>query len=398
MDFKINKAISMIVLVCIFIVTYYNANQGYIALISILILHFVSIVILLTNRDSVRIIFNNSISRLFLSLTIPILISLLNYYRFSDFADILRLYIKANYPILIYIIMYYFISKGVINREKIRIFILIIFVLSAFMTISESSSLASARGVLVQTNWTNVVGCCLPFIFIFEKKSQPFLILIAGIIITIGLKRTGFLAFVVILMIYLLGDNSRQINGVKRIVIFISSILLILLIVFIVRDFFPEYFNHIMFRMKNIGVDQGSGRLNIYNNAINYWLNRVPPIHRLIGYGYGGFGYIDGTVGSAHNDMLDFLYSYGLPSLIIIIILYIKLLKDILLEFRHRNALSLFRISLIMIFFIYSNISSSFYYYFYSSAIFIGLAYSEVLRKKPKTVTTENNFKIRNDL
>ena len=117
-------------------------------------------------------------------------------------------------------------------------------------------------------------------------------------------------------------------------------------------------------RLENIGEDQGSGRLDVYENVFNLYETKDWN-NKLFGSGFNSVikdNYFGGSIGmfrniSAHNDFLEVLYDFGIIGLFIYLVYVIRIVR---LAFSVKNINENYyqaNIAMLIIFFVMSMVS-----------------------------------------
>ena len=182
----------------------------------------------------------------------------------------------------------------------------------------------------VERNSVYYVLCFLPFTSFFNNKFIYCFFLVSQTMITlISGKRTALIAllayiFVVGVIRFSQFSSKRKVT-MGLIYILVSAMLLV---------FFPriiDMFQITVFdRLGAIGEDGGSGRMLIYKTVLDKQFHSGV-IHWLIGDGYNAVlssGVVKiGTSLSAHNDILEILYDYGIVGLSLYVMFFCSLFK-----------------------------------------------------------------------
>ena len=140
-----------------------------------------------------------------------------------------------------------------------------------------------------------------------------------------------------------------------------------------------KYFEIGIYRLSRLSDDGGAGRVSLISEAFAAYLDS-PAIYKIMGSGYHAFSGISEKYVSTHNDLLDFLLSYGLAGLIFLTCVYIRL-GYICYRFRKHNMLP-FALVTAFTFFMYGASASSHFYFYFFSPLFISIAYLEFLYAK----------------
>lgn len=302
------------------------------------------------------------------------------------------------FPVVLFQVNIIFFSQ---NKElKIKYFkflIILIIIPTSFQIYYVSKVLAELRGYEFQSNWANVVGSCLPVVFLIKKRKIQFfcLILMSGLLF-IGLKRTGLVALGIAMVTFIFfSKKNDEIEFNLKKAVTLVTLLILIFFAFYKKGSFSKV-DRAIERFEVISEDGGSGRDNIFKTGIsNWWKNSKTSLpFKIIGKSRGGFEN-DSILGfklySAHNDLIDFAYDYGVFAFALMLLYYFRLVKLIFREWRNRNPYFQFILSTCLIFFVYSNLSGFYHYFFFFSPLVVCLALLENVRSNTyKSINTNN--------
>ena len=151
----------------------------------------------------------------------------------------------------------------------------------------------------------------------------------AGILVTmlfcviITGKRSSSIAMMIILPLYYF-VSQKSVKNSKKTGNFVLFVLGAFVVFIIVSRYFSGTFQGVVERFERIDVDEGSGRIPLYNdvfavleqNSIGDWI---------LGRGYGSIVLSRHT--NAHNDALQMLFEYGIIGLFVYIAMFIYAIK-----------------------------------------------------------------------
>ena len=170
-----------------------------------------------------------------------------------------------------------------------------------------------------QNNSAYTVMMFLPFLLCFKNRIIKIAsMVLVALIIMYSLKRGGFFALILGLAIYFLIEQvfikEKKINFV--------GLLIIGLAIFGFYYLF-EVFNEtsgglLTNRLDNMVETQGSGRLDIYKEKLHEIVNSNP-IGLIFGHGWRATELVGKSGLTAHNDILEITYDFGLVGLILFI-------------------------------------------------------------------------------
>jgi hypothetical protein len=375
---KTNKILALInVLICIAI-TLLNQRQGSIWVLCLLYIVACFFALIFINK---RLILNNNfvvkISILYFIFFYAIVLN--NSY--NNWLEYLSL---AFAPIVIFQTNFYLIQKRYLSINSLIFITVIILIVACYKVYTVSIRLEYLVGGNLQTNWSNLIGACLPIVFLIKKRQLQYLFLFAaGTFIIIGLKRTGMISLLITIfvMIFFLVKEDKVKFSITR-----ALFILLLFALGYVYVFGNVEFNRIdtaMVRLEHLSKDGGSGRDDIFSLGVSNWLDntKIPVASKIRGSGFFGFKRKSGLMGieSAHNDLIDFSYNYGIFAVVFLIFYYVRVLKLLFLSWKKRSKYFQFTLTTVIIFFIYSLFSAFYHYFVFFIPLILNLALMEVI-------------------
>ena len=145
-----------------------------------------------------------------------------------------------------------------------------------------------------------------------------------------------------------------------------------------------------MGRIERLSEDGGSGRDNLYTTGFSHWIDNyhTPIEYKLIGYGYYGFKRKSGflNIQSAHNDIIDFAFNYGLLAVVFLIFYYIRLFKILITLWKRKSRHFQFALNTCLVFLIYSMFSAFYNYFFFFIPLILYLSLLEVILIEKKNI------------
>lgn len=228
----------------------------------------------------------------------------------------------------------------------------------------------------LQSNAGNTLVAFLPFVLLWKQKIIKYpLILLIFIGCMISLKRSAFIIFIGIILMYFTLKRNKPI--LKTIIPSVGIILIILLFILPHIDMAGP----LLERLSNTSEDGGSGRDKLVLLGIN--LLRDNNLYEwILGNGYKGFSADLAKQGlyftCAHNDFVEILYDAGIISFIIFLILLYKLIKFDIKLYRYKNGNTIIMSSILITFFGANLFVCSFVHYWYYLPLFclFGATYS----------------------
>lgn len=220
-----------------------------------------------------------------------------------------------------------FTRAGVLDEKKMRI-ISIIFVFVMLFRFWIESLLSPLNMVRTGTNnhGYDFVGLIPLLTFWFHKKwiQYIFLVLIMFHLIY-SMKRGAIVIGVLCLCYYFLMNLIHSSVKQKIIVLFFISLFVIGIIAYF--NLLIETNPFFKYRYERTLVGDSSGRNIIYSHLLTYYLNRQDIFFKLFG---GGANHTIAVAGiNAHNDWIELAINNGVFGVIMYVLYFIALLKDI---------------------------------------------------------------------
>ena len=192
----------------------------------------------------------------------------------------------------------------------------------------------------------------LPMVLLIcNKREKFFLSIFAVLLVLLTAKRAGFIALVIGFFGYFL-LKSNQVRSLQKKILSLVGIILIA----IIASYFVILLNeNVLTRLNNILVDQGSGRLIIWETVLNSF-NRSPLVNKIFGHGMYSVPHLIAPFGKtifAHNSYLEILHDLGIVGLSFILILVFNLVKFLLRLIKEKNELAptaFFAMTVVMLF------------------------------------------------
>jgi hypothetical protein len=171
-----------------------------------------------------------------------------------------------------------------------------------------------------------------------NKWVRLIMIVIVFLALFFSMKRGGIIALFLGLFSYFFINsicNNRQKKLSAIIIVFVSFAILIG--VFFYLDNVTE--NYLSERIANIEEDQGSGRLDVWEETWHL-IQTSDELSYLVGHGYNAVLRDSRMLLSAHNDFLEVFYDYGSIIFVFYLILHIRLIKMTLRLIKTRSFLA----------------------------------------------------------
>lgn len=227
--------------------------------------------------------------------------------------------------------VYYFSASGYITEEIIRRWSLLFI---ATVLISYPNSVAHIQSSVDYEQFTNNIGYtiihCLPFLIFWHKSPlfQYCLFFIIGIFIMNALKRGPILIWILLFGSFILQNFNRFSKASFK-----HKIILISLPAIAILFGFYYYNNYLvdnigfMNRLNATLAGDDSGREEIYSNILNTFYEGSNIIQYL--FGHGAESTIKFFHIHAHNDWLEILFNQGLIGIILYLLYYKSIWKQI---------------------------------------------------------------------
>jgi len=153
----------------------------------------------------------------------------------------------------------------------------------------------------------------LPLVFLCKSKTiRVVATIVATIVVLSSLKRSGVVAIVLAIFVYIIINQHVKKKLTPTAILSIIGLLLLFATFFIVFGSMGE--ETVFERFENIGNDNGSGRLVVWEMTTKM-ISRLDVGNLLIGEGYNSVVVNSPVNLSAHNDFLEVIYDYGLIGL-----------------------------------------------------------------------------------
>jgi len=153
----------------------------------------------------------------------------------------------------------------------------------------------------------------LPLVFLCKSKTIRIVAtIVATIVILSSLKRSGVVAIVVAIFVYIIINQHVKKRLSPTAILSIIGMLLLFGTFFFVFGSMGE--QTVFERFENIGNDNGSGRLVVWEMTIKM-ISRLDFGALIVGEGYNSVVVNSPVNLSAHNDFLEIIYDYGLIGL-----------------------------------------------------------------------------------
>lgn len=259
----------------------------------------------------------------------------------------------------------------------------VVFYLLLYLALVSSIIAGTLR---LHNNTVYYIVLCLPFVGCIKKKLVRYSLFgMIGALIVISMKRTAFLAYVLFLFVlYLYRTITEKRPHYLRMIVFGTLIATGLMIGYsvIMQRFGTNLLSTLS--ISAIREDQGSNRFYIYSQVLEAQRNSSF-INWIIGHGYNGVWAAkvatDGLLGefvSAHNDILEVLYDYGIVGFFMYLSFIINLIREAIYSVKIKAEYAAPFIASLAILAVFSMTSHLIIYYYYCvMMIFWGICLAE---------------------
>lgn len=304
-----------------------------------------------------------------------ILLSTLKYYFFILY--ILFISILINLPSvykmfgsfawpLTYIVYYlYFSEKNITsNYRKCLVFCHLLCCLVLVRTVlTMSSAFTNAGPVYHAISYLPMV------LLICNKKEKIFLSVFASLLVLLTAKRAGFLTLLIGFSGYFFLMSMQSKSFIKK----IRNLIGIMILALIASYFVMTFSENIIYRLNKIEIDQGSGRLVIWETVLYSFLYS-PIFNKVLGHGFNAVPMLIMPYGKniyAHNSYLEFLYDFGVVGLVLLLFIIFPMVKFLLRLIKEKDELAPTAFFAMSIVFVFSLVS-----YFFEESNYIMMVVS----------------------
>ena len=226
-----------------------------------------------------------------------------------------------------------------------------------------------------------------------NKVMRILSIIMVAIVVMLSLKRGGFLALIVGILVYFyISQISIKKKKFKIFGIFIALLGIIALAYFIIYINENVLSGMLFNRMEEAADNGGSGRLDIYKYFIEVIRDSSIP-HLIFGRGFLGSTHTGKTTLTCHNDLLEMIVDYGIIGLILYISFFISLIKLCKKMIKHKHEYAPAMGTSIVIFFISSMVAHIWIYFWFLTefTLFWGFIIDSIYSTKIKNKRFNEN-------
>ena len=148
----------------------------------------------------------------------------------------------------------------------------------------------------------------LPILVLHPSKTIKFAsVLLVIFLIFSSLKRGGFIALALGLVIYVICSRQMNNHGVRSTMYMLISIGALSGLFYFLAN---SEFGGVIDRIMNIQEDEGSGRVEIWKTTLDM-IQQSDKFSLMVGHGYNAVMHDNPLLVSSHNDFLEAWYDYG---------------------------------------------------------------------------------------
>ena len=299
-----------------------ESNNAARTVIAILLSFIVALLYKITFKEK----YSNPFSKIFMSF-------ILSSYLLSFFWSIARtpfgsnvFYISLLLPYLIYAVSCMYNSSFLPRYDFVYIFYFMVLCLLYYQSYSILEIYFTSKDRLANSG-AYVVICLLPIILLSKSNLIKGISILASVVIVImSYKRGGVFALAAGIVAYFyIGYFYRQ-KRIGKLYVGITLLLVLVGTIFYVFDFLGDVgSDYLLERMESISDDQGSSRTQIWLKTIDMISNSSFP-ELFLGHGFNMVETDSPYHIMAHNDLLEIAYDYGIPIMIIVILMISRLI------------------------------------------------------------------------
>lgn len=206
---------------------------------------------------------------------------------------------------------YYFTKKGILKSNHLLLVFWVLLIISIIKFNNSINELKQLKGnpLNMVSNTSYLFLGLIPFVFLFKRRIFSYLTLFLMFVFLLqSLKRASIIGGIIGFVI-LFYEQFKNGKGRFKGLHYIGSTLIILTISYFGYQYMMDHQNVIV-RFQSMLAGDSSGRETLVNIAFDYWHQSDSYITYLFGEGFASTLKIIG--GSAHNDFIEVLVSFGL--------------------------------------------------------------------------------------
>ena len=277
---------------------------------------------------------------------------------------------------------YYYPRNNIHKQKQLMFFVVLMFFYYCWQFVSvliESNAKHDETTVL---NLVYRVLVFVPAIYLLEsRKFRNVLLLVIFAITVASMKRGAIIILPIMMLVAIFVDNRENKNALKKIGRIVGMIILGIVAFFVADSITDGFLSH---RFSLEELMYGSSRSDKYAAAIEEIKTRS--ISELI------LGIGSGVRGGVHNEVLEFLYTFGIVGLLLYIILIISMIMRFIELYKAKSKFASIY-AMIVVFFIVVGIYSGVYFThstFYLMLV-MGIIESRINEEKRNNENRNNN-------
>lgn len=224
--------------------------------------------------------------------------------------------------IFVYSFFYYYLIKNPFSISRLMKYIMIMFIFYIFATVYAKYNIQSIYNRIAVVNMVYNVLVFLPWTtLISNRRLRNLSFFVTIIIVVISMKRGAMIVLPIMLVLYFIVEGIVK-N--KYISVYLKILFFALIFITIVGCIDQYSGGYITNRFSQESLSSGSGRSVIYSSIL-LDIKQRNIVDLLIGSGSASS--LNSIGFAAHNDWLEFLYSYGIIGTILYLTLFWGFLK-----------------------------------------------------------------------
>lgn len=226
-------------------------------------------------------------------------------------------------------------SRSAYTIEKIQNLLFILLLIYSIAILYYMVQMYITRGRLLVSNLSYNLLVLYPWLLIktdgYSYKHIRLATIIVSIFIIISLKRGAIIAFTLMFLFYMIVEGKKQ----NRQTSYFIKLILSATAIFVVALVVDNYLEGALFsRFTLAELQAGSGRNTMYERII-VSLSQRNLRDLFFGIGSGASSQLLGT--GAHNEWLEFTYSFGLVGVFLYFLLIVSMLKQVINKAKNKD-------------------------------------------------------------
>jgi len=298
--------------------------------------------------------------------------------------DFIENLVLSVFPFFFYIGALRVLGKYDEKFNILFVYLLFIAVLSCYKVFDASAQIEAIQGLKRQTNWGNVFGAMMPFVFLIkEAKFKFFVFFCFSALLIVSLKRSGLLVMAFSTLVIFYPVVIKALISIKNFLTLfvVSSASIVVIYFFSTSTYTIDFIDRAISRIAASSDDGGSGRTGVWDLAIEVF-KEGSVFEIFFGNGRGYFDYHTNNlgilIGSAHNDFLNFLISYGVLGGVFVTLFTARIFYLVFFFYTKKKYYFDFSLVTAFSFIVYSNLAGVFHYFYFFIPLFYALVILEI--------------------